>query len=155
MTSAAGWGWGHGGRSSRCGKTWGVGTRKGGRGGGGRCPEKGSESASPSSYPLPAPYPLWRPSAGLQVTAEHLEDGTPRSTRPGEVRERVGRGCGTREDDSGNGVGGATAPPLLLRRERPEARPAGKMVGFREGGGDRGGGRRRGGVPGTTASPPA
>lgn len=135
----------------------GVGTKKGGRGGGGRCPEKGSESVSPSSYPLPAPYPLWRPSAGLQVTAEHLEDGTRRSTRPGEVRVRegVGRGCGARGYDGGNGVGGATAPPLLMWRERPEARPAGKMVGFREGGGDRGGGGRRGGVPGTTASRPA
>lgn len=71
-----------------------------------------------------------------------LKERRPRANR--KERSRSGEGWAVARD----GVRGrtltrtesnrsTTAPPLSLR-ERPVARPAGKMVGFREGGGESG-----------------
>lgn len=99
----------------------------------------GCQSVRPSS-PLPAPYPVLRLCAGLLVTAGHLEERTTRSTRPGKVQVREGVRSGPGLGREGGRRKAWSLQAALSRqslRARPVAKPAGKMVGFREGGGDR------------------
>lgn len=98
------------------------------------------------SFPLPAPYPVWRLRAGPPVTEEHLAERRPRRQPSGDVQVKAGVSI-ERERVGGRRWGRELAGP-----SRPCACRRGGGKACREYGGLREGCRAAAGCSGTQST---